>query len=48
MAQVLLKYHKYYLYFYHVVAAQAPPRGIPMGVTLAPKASTQRPEPPHP
>ena len=52
MAQILLNYVTYYLYVYHavaaMVAAQAPPRGIPTGATPDPKARGQRPEAPHP
>jgi hypothetical protein len=52
MAQILLNFVNHYLYLYHavaaMVAAQAPPRGIPTGATPDLKAQTRRPEPPHP
>lgn len=52
MAQILLNLVNHYLYVYHavaaMVAAQAPPRGIPTGATPDLKAQTRRPEPPHP
>lgn len=52
MAQILLNLVNHYLYVYHavaaMVAAQAPPRGIPTGATPNLKAQTRRPEPPHP
>ena len=52
MAQILLNFVNHYLYIYHavaaMVAAQAPPRGIPTGATPDLKAQTRRPEPPHP
>jgi hypothetical protein len=52
MAQILPNFGNYYLYVYHavaaMVAAQAPPRGIPTGTTPDLKARRWRPEPPHP